>query len=151
MATGNIAPSRNITGAATTINCPGGIWLDSSNDSLYVMNAYGNSILVFTASTANGNVAPARTIAGAATTLGNNYGQLWLDAASDRLYVANYGTNAVLVFVASTANGNVAPVRSIVGAATLLSGPYGIWLSANNSVYHNNFISNTYQVRVILY
>ena len=25
---------------------------------------------------------------------------------------------------------------------------YGIWLSANNSVHHNNFISNTYQVRV---
>ncbi len=134
-ATGNIAPSRNITGAATTLNTPGGIWLDSANDSLYVVNGL-NSILVFTASTANGNVAPARTISGAATTLNNPYGQIWLDAADDRLYVTNGLASSILVFTASTASGNVAPARTIAGAATTLGAPQGIWLdSASDQLY----------------
>jgi hypothetical protein len=124
---GNVAPNRNITGAATTLNYSWGGWVDVGRNEWFVVNYLGNSITVFAnASTATGNVAPTRTISGAATLLSNPAGVLY-DSANDRLYVANWGSSAILVWNnASTANGNVAPDRVISGADTQLSEPTGL-------------------------
>jgi len=63
-ANGNVAPTRRIQGAATDLDQPYGIAVDSSW--IYVANYNGQSVLVFPTD-ADGDVAPTRTIAGPAT------------------------------------------------------------------------------------
>jgi DNA-binding beta-propeller fold protein YncE len=61
---GAVVPNRTITGAATQLSSPQGVYIDSTNNLLYVANSGANSVLVFNnASTAFGNIAPSRTIA----------------------------------------------------------------------------------------
>jgi predicted Zn-dependent protease with MMP-like domain len=77
-----------------------------------------------------GDTVPHRRIKGASTTL-NEPAALWLDASSDALYVASRVSDAILVFNdAGVAFGNVAPSRTIAGAATTLDNPNAIWLDA---------------------
>ncbi|HYL94043.1 MAG TPA: hypothetical protein VEW69_12905, partial [Alphaproteobacteria bacterium] len=58
---GNVAPTRFIAGAGTSLATPVDVALDKTRDLLYV--ADGSSILVFaTASTINGAIPPARTL-----------------------------------------------------------------------------------------
>src|SRR5260370_41588248 len=62
-AKGNIAPNATISGASTQLSNPQYIFLDATNNRLYVANNGGSNILVFdNASTANGNMSPTRTI-----------------------------------------------------------------------------------------
>lgn len=91
---------------------------------VYVSNTGANSIVRFdNALGANGNVAPAAVISGAATQL-NAPAHIFLDPAADRLYVADRGNLAILIFDnISTKTGNVAPERVISGAATTLVSP----------------------------
>ncbi|MHA2675304.1 MAG: InlB B-repeat-containing protein [bacterium JZ-2024 1] len=126
-ANGDVAPLQNISGVNTQLSNPRGIYYDAGANRMYVANFGGNSILVFDNFTAlNGNVAPNRVISGPGTGLNGPY-RLALDTANDRLYVADYSGNSVVVFNnASSANGNVTPARTISGAATLLEGPTGI-------------------------
>ena len=134
---GNVAPSRSISGASTTLACPLTVWYDATSDQLYVSNYDGQSVSVFSnASTATGNVAPSRTITGGNTTLSGPF-PLWLDPISDQLYVGNYDSSSILVFNnASTADGNIAPSRTISGASTTLSELWGLFLdAANNRLY----------------
>ncbi len=143
--TGNVAPARTISGAATGLGGPVfNPWLDVLADELYVPNWFSSTITVYAgASTATGNVAPVRTISGALTTL-SAPAALWLDKASDRLYVANANLGTVLVFDgASTATGNIAPTRTI----TTGSEPYGLWLdAATDRLYVSDFSLNRIQV-----
>jgi phage baseplate assembly protein gpV len=91
---------------------------------LYVSNGGANSILRFDQGlTASGNTPPAATISGTNTQL-NAPAYIFLDAAADRLYVANNGDLSILIFDSiSTKTGNVAPERVIVGANTTLVTP----------------------------
>jgi DNA-binding beta-propeller fold protein YncE len=84
-ANGDIVPSRTIAQGTdlidnTTLNTPSGIFVDVSNNLLYVSNSGttgtgANSILVFDdAGIINGNVAPTQTISGTATTLNTPLG-----------------------------------------------------------------------------
>jgi DNA-binding beta-propeller fold protein YncE len=69
-ATGNVVPVANITGAATLLQSPGQIFLNTSvtTGELYVVDSLAGSILIFSnVSTATGNVAPARNINGTST------------------------------------------------------------------------------------
>jgi hypothetical protein len=97
---------------------------------LYVMNSTTNSLLRFdNAFTANGNATPAATIVGSNTTFSSpNY--MTLDAANDRLYIANTGDLSILIYDnISTKTGNVAPNRIIAGAVnTTLIGPVDVSL-----------------------
>jgi hypothetical protein len=52
-------------------------------------------------------------------------------ASAQVLFVPNFSNNSV-TFYARTANGNVAPVRTIAGAATGLSGPFAVAVDAVN-------------------
>lgn len=113
-----ISPRRD-----TTVSGGGGGG-GGTQGKLYVTNEAGNAILRFNgALTATGNIAPAATIAGSATQiLTPQY--LFVDAQADRLFVADLGGSAVLVFEnASTKTGNIAPNRTIAGAGTLLAQP----------------------------
>ncbi|HEY4716138.1 MAG TPA: Ig-like domain-containing protein [bacterium] len=142
IATGNIAPSRNISGGSTTLSCPSALWLDSASDRLYIANMGGNNILVFdSASTATGNIAPARTISGGLL----EPADVWLDSLSDRLYVSNLSNNSVVVYNnASTATGAITPARTIAGANTTFNGTYGIWLdSSSDRLYVANVYNNS--------
>ena len=117
----------------------------STPSRLYVTNGGCNSISVFNnASITQGNIAPDRTISGAATTFNSPYG-MWHDSASDRLYVANSSANSILVFNnSSTISGNVAPNRTIAGAATTLNFPESIWYdAASDRLYVANDVANS--------
>ncbi len=129
-ATGNTAPTRTIAGASTLVAGSLGVFVDTTNNELYVSNASsGNPILVFSR-TANGNVAPSRWIGGAATliTATGNYG-VNVDLASDLVWVSTTSTAALRAY-ARTGSGNLAPTKSITGAATNLAQPYGVELNA---------------------
>jgi hypothetical protein len=88
--------------------------------------------------TANGDASPAATISGANTTL-NSPSFMTLDAAADRLYVANTGDISVLIFDGvSTKTGtvNIAPTRFIFGAATGLSQPTDVALDKGRDMLY---------------
>src|SRR5712691_639131 len=117
-ANGDVAPLRTLAGAATGLNTPVGLAVDTVNNELAVANLTNNSVTVY-ARTANGNVAPLRTLSGAATGLNGPFG-LALDTVNNELLVANNGNAAPysITVYARTANGNVAPLRTISGVAT---------------------------------
>src|SRR6476646_3418076 len=96
---------------------------------LYVMNSTSNTLLRFdNAFTASGNATPAATIVGTNTTF-NSPSFMTLDAANDRLYIADTGDLSVVVYDGiSTKNGNIAPSRIIAGAATNLLTPTDVSL-----------------------
>ena len=146
-ATGNVAPTRNISGAATGLGFPRRVNFDTSGN-IYAANAPasgGHSITVYNPS-ANGNVAPTRTIAGAKSGLTGADGMV-LDA-SGNVYIANCGvcfqssgTPGVLEFAAG-ASGNVAPIRTISGTNTGFTDPTAVWLDGTGKIYVSDFANN---------
>ncbi|HTV73544.1 MAG TPA: hypothetical protein VME66_07570, partial [Candidatus Acidoferrales bacterium] len=131
--TGNAAPSGVISGAATELNRPDGIAIDSSGN-LYVVNdATTPAVLVFSAASVagvlaggSGNIAPVRVIEGAATTLSTPEG---IAVSSTSIYVANFGAGDVCVFPLS-ANGNVPPTATITTGSSML--PTAVAVDASN-------------------
>lgn len=124
--------AASITGAATSLAFPQGLALDSTGR-LIVSNTSGKSITVYAgAASAIGNVAPAAEITGAATQL-NGPGQIVFSPTQNNgeLYVADDLTGGVLIFSnMAAATGNVAPSRTIFGAATglVVNGVNGVAL-----------------------
>lgn len=120
-ANGVITPTRSITGTFGTAFVIHGLAVDTTRDLLYVSCTvylpYSNPILVFDhASTANGNSLTAlHTIVPTPSPNASiNAGRLFLDAASDSLYMADSSYNRVRVFdAASSADGMVTPNRTI--------------------------------------
>ena len=55
----------------------------------------------------------------------------WTAWAQDELFATNFGNNSVTVYT-RTANGNVAPLRTISGAATRLTQPAGLAVDTVN-------------------
>ena len=130
-ATGNLneAPSAAISGAATGLEWPDGIALDS-NANIYVTNEFGGangygSVTVYPAG-ANGDVTPTATIANpnvdgtggnAGDLTGLNYPDgIALDSSAN-IYVANEfgganGYGSVTVYAVG-ASGNIAPIAAI--------------------------------------
>ncbi|MDC4225124.1 MAG: hypothetical protein MPW15_13070 [Candidatus Manganitrophus sp.] len=126
------APVRTIGGAATGLNRPFGVFIDTQRDILYVTNTgtVGNntsSILAFhNASTANGNIAPNRVISspgGAAPAdILNTPIAPSVNMEDDRLFLINRGNNSIYIYDnASSRSGPLDPDRKIAGAATLLT------------------------------
>ena len=119
---------RTLAGASTGLGTSEGMFIDSQ-DRLYVSEQPANSrILIWNnASTVDGDLAPDRIVAGAATGL-TNPRYMFIDPMTDELYVINNDPDAVYVFSdAGTLNGNIAPARTLTGAATLLTNlPYGL-------------------------
>ena len=126
-ATGFLTPTQLI---ALTFP-PQAIFVDATNNRMYIADPVGNKIVVLDAvSTLNGGVIASRTISGAGTQLAAPSGVL-VDSGG-RLVVTNSGATATITIYsnAATANGNVAPVAIISGANTTLSGPNQIVVDA---------------------
>ncbi len=121
----------------------------SGSGLLYVANTQNNSILRFdNATTLEGDVAPVATIQGALTRLSAPQ-YLFLDVSNDRLYVANSGQSAILVFDnVSTLDGNVAPTRFLEGANTTLSGPTRTILDLGRDIL---YVDNTGQRSILAF
>jgi len=157
-ASGDTAPLRTISGSSTLLDSPVGIAVDTANDELIVGNrsspttSTNSSIVVFSRS-ANGNVAPLRTIAGPAS--GLNYSHmLMVDTLSNEIFIVNASdaasppvTASVMVF-SRTANGDVAPLRTLSGATTGLSIPVGLALDRTNDEV---FVTNAGATSVTVY
>jgi hypothetical protein len=132
--TGNVAPTRNITGAATTLGQPFDLTLDAGRNLLYV--ADGPDVIVFSsASTSSGNVAPARTI-----TAAFNISAILLDAANDRLFLADPSTNSIDIYdgASALAAGAITPTRTLSGALTGLANPAGLRIDSNGRLVVSN-------------
>jgi 6-phosphogluconolactonase (cycloisomerase 2 family) len=119
-ANGNVASARDIQPGFSV----GAIFVDSTNDRLFVTDPGGNAVNVYdNASTLDGPVAtPTRQIKGAATGLANPVG-LQIDGFG-RLVVSNSSPASITVYpAAATANGNISPVATISGGNTRLVSP----------------------------
>jgi 6-phosphogluconolactonase (cycloisomerase 2 family) len=119
-ANGNVASARDIQPGFSV----GAIFMDSTNDRLFVTDPGGNAVNVYdNASTLDGPVAtPTRQIKGAATGLANPVG-LQIDGFG-RLVVSNSSPASITVYpAAATANGNISPVATISGGNTRLVSP----------------------------
>jgi hypothetical protein len=130
---GNVAPIRNVQGAATLLARPASMTIDRVNDLLFVSDEIGGNVHVYAgASTAafNGNLSPVRNITSA--DMNGPFGIQFV--ASGELYTANFKANTVAVFAnASNLNGTVNASRIISSPA--FSTPYGAFVDRNDTLY----------------
>src|SRR5262249_24278018 len=132
--TGNGAPNRMISDAATNLLVPQQPLLDSTRNLLYVADDV--DVLVFAnASTANGPAASARDIQP-----GFSVGAMFVDSTNNRLFVADPNGDAVDIYDnASTLDGTVAtPSRQIKGASTGLAKPVGLQIDGSGRLVVSN-------------
>jgi hypothetical protein len=113
--------ARRLRGAATGLQAPAGIALNSS-DELIVANVKSNSITVYAAG-AKGNAPPLATITGPATGILKPAG-IAVDT-SGVIYVPNLGSNTIVTY-AKGAKGNAVPVTTVAGSLTQLVTPLAI-------------------------
>jgi hypothetical protein len=117
-ASGDVAPTRLIQGANTTLDDPYGIAVDANY--IYVANRNDRSIAVFPIN-ASGDVVPTRSIKGPNSTLGIPWG---IAVDENWIYVTIAG-GLIASFPINT-SGDVAPTRLIQGDLTSLYNPSGI-------------------------
>ena len=130
---GNIAPSRTITGSLVG---PTDVSLDKVRNLLYVADDI--EILVYaSASTANGTPTPVRDLS-----VNFQLSGIYIDGANDRLYVADSAGNSVAVYDhASTLNGPITANRAVQGAATHLSGPGSVQVDGAGRLVVSNSLA----------
>jgi hypothetical protein len=147
-------PKRTISGAATQLARPAGLVVDSVHQELYVANDVDGpgAILVFPLS-ADGNVAPSRVLEGPLTTIRGPMG-LALDLVHNELIVVSYKVDdeGSITTFPRTAQGNVAPIRTIQGPLTAFNRPQALVLDLvhNELIVANSFFSNTLSLGALL-
>jgi hypothetical protein len=117
---GAVAANRIISGAATLLNKPAGLQVDTAGR-LIVSNFGTPGITIYSnAATASGNVVPVATITGSSTGLGAPTQMILNNATTTGdLHIADGKSAAVLVFAnIGAANGNIAPTRNVSGSNT---------------------------------
>jgi hypothetical protein len=129
-ADGDVAPVKTISGPATGLGSPAGLFVDKVGR-IYVANESPVSVTVYSPA-ASGNSSPILTISGAATVL-DGPRAVTVDK-KDRLYVANWNNHTVTTY-RKNADGNASPARTIGGLATGLFLPGGIDVDAGGNVY----------------
>jgi hypothetical protein len=132
---GNVTPIRQIAGAASQLNQPYGVAVDSSSD-VWVTNDSGassspSSVMEFAPSGSK----PIRVISGNATGL-NAPIAIALDS-SGNIYVANEQGNSVTVY-GPNANGNQAPTRVLSGSSTGIVLPEGLAFDLSGNIFVSN-------------
>ncbi|MBX3167473.1 MAG: hypothetical protein KF760_08670 [Candidatus Eremiobacteraeota bacterium] len=131
-AEGAILPQTSIRGSNTRLAQPGQLSYDPASQSLIVPNGGDNSILFFEdVLNQSESVPPKRFLNGIGTQLNRPVG-VHYDSAHDELYVANGGSNSVVIFgSASTIEGATAPLRTLGGSATKISSLSAILLDSS--------------------
>ncbi len=129
-ASGDQPPLRHLIGAATLFDRPTGVFVDFVHDELVVSNFDDgeDGFITVYPRTASGDTAPLRRIAGGAT------GLKWavqpaVDPVTNEILVVCQGNGIVPAGVRvfpRTANGNVAPIRTLAGPKTKIDTPYGL-------------------------
>jgi len=138
-------PKRTIAGPDTGLVASEGLALDLLRNELFVANDDAATITVYPR-TANGDVSPTRVIAGPNTSLDGPL-SVTLDLIHDELIVinkVNYQGNAGLITVyPRSANGNVAPIRTIGGSLSTFNLPVHMDLDLlHNEIIVANAFSN---------
>lgn len=161
-ANGNTVPLRTIIGAATGLNSPSALVVDSTYNEVFVVNqgAIPPTVTVYSRF-ANGNVAPVRVLTGAATGL-DGPNAVALDLTNNELLVLNNIGLSVTVYQRAAA-GNTAPLRTLTGLSTGLSDPRGLAVDTTNNelfvvnnadnsvtVYNRTAMGNTAPVRTLV-
>lgn len=146
-ASGDAAPLRVISGAATGVNNPKGIALDATNGEIVFSNSNSGGSVTTHQRLATGNVTPRRLLAGSATGLAAPEGMA-VDLVHDELVVVNSsGTGDSITVYSRTAGVNSAPLRTITGGATGISCPQGVAVDpANDEIFLANFCTGTVTV-----
>ena len=139
---GDVAPIRTIQ---TGVNNPHQIAIDLVNRELFVASnsTSSPSVVVYDLNASYPlNDTPKRIIAGAATGLTKPTG-VAVDMVNRELYVTNDVDNysSIVVFPLS-ANGDVAPIRTIQGTLTRLNGPVGLFVDH----LHDELLVSCYKV-----
>jgi sugar lactone lactonase YvrE len=132
--TGNAAPERFISGAATTLISPTDVSVDKVRDLLYV--ADDTDVAVFAgASTATGDIAPTRVYTVSFTVSG-----ILIDGANDRLYLADSAGQAINVYdsASTLAAGPITATRTITGANTHLATPSSMQIDGGGRLVVSN-------------
>ena len=113
-ATANVAPARDLTVSFVLSR----IFIDGTNDRLYVVDEAANAVAVFdAASTLNGTITPNRVLQGAATHLATP-ADVQVDGLG-RLVVSNASPPSITIYTnAAGVTANQAPVAEIVGSGT---------------------------------
>lgn len=145
-------PLRTLSGAATQLADPAGVFIDPVSNEMYVVNTghrVGSitppSITVY-ARTAAGNAAPLRIIQGLNTRL-DNAKPIFVDTERREIVVANGNPSNALLFFDQDANGDVAPRRVIEGDQTGLSNPTGVFVDIEEGlIYVSNWGNHTITV-----
>jgi sugar lactone lactonase YvrE len=122
LASGPITASRTVQGASTHLATPSGLQLDGAGR-LVVSNASPASITIYNnAAVANGNIAPNAEIIGSNTGF-SGPNQIVVDTTgTGTLYMADPGAARIAIYSSlSTATGNIAPNRTIVGPGTTIT------------------------------
>jgi DNA-binding beta-propeller fold protein YncE len=146
---GNIAPTRTISGASTGLSHPQGIAVDTVNNEIVVADNLNDSITVY-GRTDSGNIAPIRTISGVSTGLSHPQG-IAVDTVNNEIFVASILNDSIRVY-GRTDSGNIAPTRIISGASTGLSHPKGIAVdTVNNEILVNNNVANSLNDSIMVY
>jgi subtilisin family serine protease/6-phosphogluconolactonase (cycloisomerase 2 family) len=136
-----LAPARFVSGAGTGLSNPAGVYVDTVNNEIGVVNRTNNSVTIYPR-TANGDVAPLRTVSGAGTGLSGPAG-LYVDTVNNEIGVVNRTNNSVTIYP-RTANGDVAPLRTLTGPSTGLNSPAGVYVdTVNNEIGVVNRTSDT--------
>jgi len=136
---GNVSPVATIAGSKTGLLYPTGVAVDSA-ERIYVVT--DGQVAVYS-SGSNGDVAPVATITSKNTGLFDPHG---LAIGEDgKVYVANgsrrrasvgaVGPGGSLTIYPSGANGDVAPIATIVGESTGLNSPHSIAVDSGGNVY----------------
>jgi hypothetical protein len=133
----NLTPTRIIAGSNTTLVSPADLFFDRVRNELYVLD--DPNILVFnTASLSTGvnNVAPTRTLT---TAFAAGAAAIFVDVASDRLFLADLdGAIAIYDNASTLPTGAITPSRSIAGVNTQLGNPAGIQFDGSGRLVVSN-------------
>jgi len=147
---GNISPTRRFP---ESVAAPSGIFLDRTNDTLYVANTGQNAIAIYEkASTLSPPVSATCVIAGDKTLLDKPFG-ISYDAVNDRIFVANRDSNSVVAFdllsCAGSLAGNIAPSRRlIIAGQTPPSFPRSLAIDTNRNLL---YVSTTGNDSILVY
>jgi hypothetical protein len=145
-ARGDTAPIRVISGPNTLMVAPFAITVDPVNNELYVSDFFGEAVRVYPLD-ADGDVAPLRNL-----TNGPNSHLVWprqlvVDTVNDEIIVPSFNifdpppapASSIRVYP-RTADGDIAPLRSIFGDNTMLDNPLSLTLDST----HDELLTNSY-------
>jgi hypothetical protein len=160
---GNSYPKYVISGINTKLSGPGGIgeYLDSGgNTIIFVTNGTNDSVTFFDRSLLTPtvppnppmptNVKPTYLIQGADTGLHAPCG-LYLDTLNNEIGIANNGNDSITIYrlddITNSIDGDVSPVRTIIGSDTGLHAPCGLYVdTVNDEIGVTNIGINTFTI-----